>query len=161
VLPEGLELASCAVVRLVGQGGRDVGLGKLIDAVDVVIAPAPDGIAHDAARVERIARAFLARDRAEITRAERVIDVRALVIELDVISGDAVRSLCSALDWPDAPALLRARLPAAGSCKPVELARALGVWGGDDPRAEHAHVARLGVVTRDGDIVAACATSSP
>ena len=48
----------------------------------------------------------------------------------------------------DAPALVRARVRATaeGSAKPSELARALGGWGSDDPRGEHALVARLGVV---------------
>jgi hypothetical protein len=45
--------------------------------------------------------------------------------------------------------VLRARVHATadGSAKPTEVARALGVWGSDDPRAPHALVARLGVVT--------------
>jgi hypothetical protein len=73
--------------------------------------------------------------------------VRAFVLAVDVIAGDAARRLCAALDWPDGP-LLRARIQATsdGSAKPSEVARALGVWGPDDPRATHALVARLGVV---------------
>jgi hypothetical protein len=137
-------------VRLAGHPlakSPDAGLGKLIDAVDLVIAPAPDGIAHDEARLERIARAFLAKASAPVAREHKMIEVRALVSELDVIIGDAATKLCAAIDWPATP-LLRARVrsTAEGSCKPAELARALGVWGGDDPRAEHARVARLGVV---------------
>src|SRR5207248_2604127 len=92
--PEGIELAACAVVRLVGQGGADVGLGKLIDAIDLAIAPAPDGIAYDAARLDRIARAFLAKDRLIVAREERSVDVRAAVTELDVIAGDAAAAIC-------------------------------------------------------------------
>jgi hypothetical protein len=44
--------------------------------------------------------------------------------------------------------VLRVRVSstAEGSAKPSELAKALGVWGSEDPRAEHALVARLGVV---------------
>jgi len=42
---------------------------------------------------------------------------------------------------------VRVRATTEGSAKPAEVARALGVWGaGDDPRAPHARVARLGVV---------------
>jgi len=54
---------------------------------------------------------------------------------------------CAALDWANGP-LLRARVRATaeGSAKPSEVAKALGVWGPDDVRAQHALVARLGVV---------------
>ena len=47
---------------------------------------------------------------------------------------------------------MRVRATAEGSAKPSELARALGVWGSDDLRGEHALVARLGVVA-DTDVV--------
>jgi len=153
VCPPGIELQSVAIVRLAGHPSApavpDPGLGKLIDAVDIVIQPAPDGIAHDAARLERLAAALLARSEARIARGDKQIDVRALVLDVGVITDEAAARLCTALDWADGP-LLRARVRATadGSAKPSEVARALGVWGGDDPRARHALVARLGVVTR-------------
>jgi radical SAM family uncharacterized protein/radical SAM-linked protein len=155
VCPPGIEIQSCAIVRLAGHPAvvaaaatPDLGLGKLISAVDLVIQPAADGIAHDAARLDRLAAALLARPHAHVARGDKQVDVRAFVREVDVIAGDAARRLCGALDWPDAP-LLRARVQATsdGSAKPSEVARALGVWGPDDPRATHALVARLGVVT--------------
>ena len=153
VCPPGLEIQDCAIVRLAGHPladakQPDLGLGKLIQAVDVVIRPVADGIAHDAARLERIAGAFLAKPSCTVARGEKAIDVRALVTEVGAIDGDAALKLCAALDWPVAPALIRARVRATaeGSAKPSELARALGVWGVDDPRADHALVARLGVV---------------
>jgi radical SAM family uncharacterized protein/radical SAM-linked protein len=157
VCPPGIEIASCAIVRLAGhpraQAAPDLGLGKLIDAVDLVIQPAPDGIAHDAARLERIAAALLARPTAVIARGDKQIDVRALVLAIDVIADDAAARLCGALDWANAPLLrVRVRATTEGSAKPSEVAKALGVWGGDDPRAHHALVARLGV---------ACASSRP
>jgi len=126
----------------------DLGLGKLIQAVDVLIRPARDGITHDAARLQRIASAFLAKPSVVIARGEKSIDVRALVTEVAVIAGEAAGKLAAALDWEDAPALLRVRVRSTseGSAKPGEIARALGVWGSDDPRGEHALVARLGVV---------------
>jgi hypothetical protein len=151
VCPPGIEIRSCAIVRLAGHPAApkvpDLGLGKLIAAVDVAIKPAADGMAHDAARLERIAAALLARGEARIARGDKQIDVRALVLAVDVIAGEAARTLCAALDWPDGP-VLRARVKATadGSAKPSEVARALGVWGPDDPRAGHALVARLGVV---------------
>jgi hypothetical protein len=159
VCPPGIEILGCAIVRLAGHpalgrdGRPDPGLGKLIDAIDLVIRPAPDGIAFDDARLHRIAAAFLGKASAEVARdAHRRIDVRALVTELDVIGGEAAERLCAALDWPAAP-LLRARVrsTAEGSAKPHEVARALGVWGSEDPRAEHAGIARLGVVESGKD----------
>ncbi|HWU91264.1 MAG TPA: TIGR03960 family B12-binding radical SAM protein, partial [Kofleriaceae bacterium] len=65
VCPPGIEIQDCAIVRLAGHpavlkgGPTDLGLGKLIEAVDLVIRPAPDGIAFDEARLGRIAAAFL------------------------------------------------------------------------------------------------------
>ncbi len=142
VLPVGLTVLACDAVPR-----DDQGLGRLITAWDLLVQPVPDGMAHDAARLDRIARAFLAQDVIHLWRAERTVDVRALVSELDVIAGDAAAKLCRALDWEDRP-LLRARVAcsAAGSAKPIEVARALGVWGAEDPRAPHARIARLGLV---------------
>jgi hypothetical protein len=154
VCPPGIEIQSCTIVRLAGHPAApvaparpDPGLGKLIDAVDILIQPAADGITHDPARLGRIAAALLAKPEAHIARGDKRIDVRALVREIGVIADDAARTLCAALDWPDAP-LLRARVRATaeGSAKPSEVAKALGVWGPDDVRAQHALVARLGVV---------------
>ena len=143
VCPEGLIVLDCAPLAIGAPG-----LGKLIDAIDLVLRPAVDGMAHDAARLGRIAAAFLARDTAPIARDDRMIDVRALVTAVDVLAGDDATRLTGALGWPDAPALLRARVrsTAAGSARPLEVAKALGVYGPDDPAADHALVARLGVV---------------
>jgi radical SAM family uncharacterized protein len=158
VCPPGIEIQSCAIVRLAGHPGAldrpDPGLGKLIDAVDLVILPAPDGIAHDAARLERIAAAMLARPDARVARGDKQIDVRAFVLDAGVIADDAARALCAALDWQVAPLMrVRVRTTSEGSAKPSEVARALGVWGTDDPRAPHAQVARLGVVTEQSPAV--------
>jgi radical SAM family uncharacterized protein len=154
VCPPGVEILECAIVRLAGHPlakQPELGLGKLIDAVDLAIAPAPDGIAYDEARLHRIASAFLARDRVIVERDGKTIDARALVLALDVV--DDTR-LCAALDWPAAP-LLRARVSstAEGSIKPAELARALGLAG--------ARVARLGVVARAARQAHAGAALSP
>jgi radical SAM-linked protein len=154
VCPPGIEIQDCRIVRLAGHPlakQPDVGLGKLIQAIDVVIKPARDGIAHDAARLERIAAAFIAKTSAPIVRGDKTIEVRGLVTEVDVIAGDAVTKLSAALDWEVGPALLRVRVRATseGSAKPAEIAKALGVWGTDDPRADHALVARLGVVAEN------------
>jgi radical SAM family uncharacterized protein/radical SAM-linked protein len=159
VLPPGIELHACSIVRLAGhpmfaklQPGKpgqqpDRGLGKLIEAVDVVIKPAPDGITFDPARLERLTAALLAKPEAKVARGEKMIDVRGLILEMSVIAGEAADKLAGALDWPAGPMVrVRIRATAEGSAKPSEIAKALGVWGSDDPRAEHALVARLGVV---------------
>ena len=164
--PQGIEIQDCAIVRLNGhplvlgnQVKADRGLGKLIDAFDLLIRPAPDGMVFDAARLTRIANAFLARSSFEIARSaktketkdprpERSIDLRPLVTELDVIEGEAALRLAAALDWPEGALLrVRVRATAEGSAKPPEIARALGVWGSDELCGEHALVARLGLVT--------------
>ncbi|HSR95770.1 MAG TPA: TIGR03960 family B12-binding radical SAM protein [Kofleriaceae bacterium] len=152
VCPPGIEIESCAIVRLAGHpramAAPDLGLGKLIDAVDLVIQPAPDGIAHDSARLERLVAALLARPTAVIARGDKQVDVRALVLAADVIAGDAATKLCAALDWASHPLVrVRVRATAEGSAKPSEVAKALGVWGSDDPRAQHALLARLSVVS--------------
>ncbi len=161
VCPPGIEIETCKIVRLAGHPSvipraaravpdADPGLGKLIQAVDVLVRPASDGMAHDAARLERIVAAFMAKSSVCVERGDKGkhIDVRALVTEVSVIASDAAIRLCAALDWQDAPALLRVRVSATpeGSAKPGEIARAFGVWGSDDLRGEHALVARLGVV---------------
>jgi radical SAM family uncharacterized protein/radical SAM-linked protein len=157
VCPPGIEIQEAAIVRLAGHPlaavAADLGLGKLIDAVDVVIRPAPDGMAHDANRLARIAQTFIAKTTAPIVRTshkgEKTVDVRALVAEVDVIADEASERLCAALDWPSSPLLrVRVRSTAEGSAKPAEIARALGVWGSDDPRGTHAQIARLTMVAR-------------
>ncbi len=171
VCPPGIEILGVDLVRLNGHpkviGGECIaerGLGKAIEAVDLMVRPAPDGMAHDAARLDRIANVFLGKSSVVIERPgkprerkgesdragrdrPRPIDVRALVSEVEVIAGDAATRLAAALDWPDGP-VLRVRVSATsdGSAKPAEVAKALGVWGGEDPRATHALIARLGVV---------------
>ena len=139
VVPEGIAILSC---ELVPPGDR--GLGKRIRAYDLLVQPAPDGIAFDEARLARIAAAFLSRDTAPVARGDKTVDLRALVESLEVVADD---KLSAALDWNPGP-LLRARIrwSAEGSAKPVEVARALGIFGPDDPRAPHARVARLGLV---------------
>ena len=163
VCPAGIEIQSCATVRLAGHPlarVREAGLGKLIDAVDVAIRPAPDGMAHDVARLERIAAAFVAKTSAPVARGDggKMIDVRALVISVDVL--DDLR-VAAALDWPAGPVLrARVRATADGSAKPSEIAKALGVWGPEDVRAAHALVARLCVV-EGGGALAGAAQSAP
>ena len=158
VCPPGIEIQSCTVIRLAGHPAfvkiqpttalrPTLGLGKLIDAVDIVIRPAADGMAYDAARLARLGAALMAKPEAKVARGEKLIDVRHMLLDVSVIDGDAAERLCTILDWPVSP-LLRARVRATadGSAKPSEVARALGVWGSDDLRGEHALVARLGVV---------------
>lgn len=164
VCPPGIELHDVVTVP---PGDR--GLGKLVTAVDVLVRAAPDGMLMDDARMARIVAAFWAKDSIIVTRpgkpAEgrtpagppRQIDVRALALAADVLAGEAAEKLCAALDWPAASALARVRIRATseGSAKPAEVAKALGIWGPDDLRAEHALIARLGCVA---DLPAAALT---
>jgi radical SAM-linked protein len=147
VCPPGIEIHGCTIVRLSGHPlakQPDLGLGKLINAIDVVIRPAADGMLFDAARLDRIAKAFLAKDKVVVARGEKHIEVRGLVSEVEVLEDTR---LAAALDWAPGPVLrVRVSSTTEGSAKPSEIAKALGVWGADDPRADHALVARLGVV---------------
>jgi uncharacterized protein (DUF1684 family) len=134
VVPEGIELHACTIVRLAGHPlaqhqPPDRGLGKLIDAVDLVLQ-------REGARLDQLAAAFLARDTAPIARGDKTIDVRALVTAAEVVEDSR---LTAALDWPHAPLLrVRVRATSEGSARPLEVAAALGLAG--------ALVARLGVV---------------
>jgi radical SAM family uncharacterized protein/radical SAM-linked protein len=142
VCPEGLSILRGEIVA-----PGTPGLGKLVTAYDLLVQPAPDGMRHDAARVGRIVAAFLARTEAPVARDEKSIDVRALVEEASVIDGAAAERLTTALGWDDTALIrVRVRVSAAGSARPVEVARAFGVHGDDDPRAPHARLARLGLV---------------
>jgi len=135
VVPEGIELHTCAIVRLAGHPlaqQPDRGLGKLIDAVDLILQ-------REGARLDQLAAEFLGRTSAPIARGEKTIDVRALVTAAEVIEDSR---LTAALDWPHAPLLrVRVRATSEGSARPVEVAAAFGLPG--------ALVARLGVVAAD------------
>ena len=141
VCPEGLAIVDA---RVIGPGGA--GLGKLVTGYDLLIQPAPDGLRYDGDRLARIAAAWLARSTSPVARDEKTIDVRALASDVAVIDERAALRLTTALGW-DEGALLQVtvKVSAAGSARPIEVARALGVWGADDPRARHAFVARLGL----------------
>lgn len=126
-------------------GPQDRSLAKLIDSYMLAIAPAPDGMVFDAARLARLADAFMAREHVSVTRKNKQIPVRSLVSEVGVLAGADAGRMALALAWPEAPALLTARvsMSATGSAKPIEVAKGLGVWGPDDPRATHATLARV------------------
>ncbi len=142
VCPEGLAILRGEVVA-----PGTPGLGKLVTAYELLVQPAPDGMRHDGARAARILAAFLARPEALVAREEKQIDVRALVEDAGVIDGEAAARLAATLGWDETALLrVRVRISPAGSARPIEVARALGVWGDDDPRAPHARLARLGLV---------------
>jgi radical SAM family uncharacterized protein/radical SAM-linked protein len=139
VVPEGIAILGCEKVP-----AGDRGLGRRVRAFDMLIQPAQP---IDAAGLAAIAARFLAQTEAPVARKERTIDVRRLVESVEVVAEGAASRLCAALDWESRP-MLRARVvsTAEGSAKPTEVARALGIWGDDDPRAPHARLARLGLV---------------
>ena len=150
VCPDGLAIVEA---RVVAPG--EVGLGKLVTGYELLIQPAPDGVRFDVARLTRIAAGFLARATAPVARDDKQVDIRALVDDVAVIDEAAALRLTTALGWDEGPLLrVTVKVSALGSARPVEVARALGVWGDDDPRARHAFVARLGLRGQGGPAVA-------
>ena len=128
-------------------------LAKLLRGYDLLVRPAVACAPHElAARID----GFLAAASVPVARGERQVDVRAMVDELDVLAGDVADRLCAALDWPAAPALLRARVTVApdGSAKPIEVARALGIAGGESPGHPRCTLARLGFASTDPALAA-------
>ncbi|MBK9032792.1 MAG: TIGR03960 family B12-binding radical SAM protein [Myxococcales bacterium] len=158
VCPEGLAIVRGAVLPPVQPG-----LGKLVTGTDLVLAPAPDGVRFDEARLGRIAATFLDRAEAIVARGDKAVDVRALVERVAVVAAPAALRLTAALGWDEGPLLtVRVKVSAAGSAKPIEVARALGIYGPDDPRARHAQVARLALVgLDDADVTIAASPDAP
>ncbi len=142
VCPEGLAILGGEVVPPGAPG-----LGKLVTGYELLVQPPPDGMRFDAARLGRIATAFLARSEATVARDEKLVDVRALVEAIEVLDAPAAAPLAAGLGWDEeAMFRVRVRVSPLGSARPTEVARALGVWGPEDVRARHARVARLGLV---------------
>ena len=140
VSPEGLEMTAARELL-----GVERSLAKLIRAYDLLIRPAE---AEEAPALGERAGRFLAESRVEVARGERAVDVRGFVEQVEVVAGDVAARLAAALDWEAAPGLVRARVTVAadGSAKPIEVARALGLAGGDGPGAPRCRLARLGFV---------------
>jgi len=140
VSPDGYEIAG---LWQLDKGARK--LAKTISSYDLVLQAAPDGMAHTAERLQRIADAFMIKDRVIIDRKGKPIDVRALVGEIEVFDTEASKVLCELLQWNASPALLRVRIDwsNSGSAKPFEVAQALGIWEGASSLV-HAEIARLG-----------------
>jgi len=141
VCPEGLMIRSATILAF-----RADGLGKVVTGTELAMQPAPDGLRFDDARLERIAAGFLAKPSCLVPRDDKLIDVRGFVQHVSVVGVEAATRLCAALDWaPGGFFVIRVDASAAGSARPIEIAKALGVYGADDPRAPHARVARLGL----------------
>ncbi|MBK9070053.1 MAG: TIGR03960 family B12-binding radical SAM protein [Myxococcales bacterium] len=143
-LPEGLVVQSVTAA----EGS----LGKLVTGIDWLVRPAGDGMVFDASRARRVVDAFMARAQCDVTRGEKVIDVRSFVTSIEVVAGADANRLCAALDWPavggaadrvEALLAVTVRSDSDGSAKPSEIARALGIYGGEDLRGPHALIARL------------------
>jgi radical SAM-linked protein len=153
VSPEGIEMTG---VWELAEGQRS--LAKLIKAYDLLVQPAPDGIAFDTRRLERIAKRFLDSESALVPRKEKEIDVRGFVSQVTVMDDSR---LAPVLGWSEGPLLIaRVAIRPNGSAKPSEVAKALGVWGGDDPRAPHARIARMGFLGLAGEEQSADALAS-
>jgi radical SAM family uncharacterized protein/radical SAM-linked protein len=124
VAPEGIR---CTGALRLGDGAP--ALSRVIHAADLDLCPAADLPAAElAARAEALlARAALPVTRAEsATRAASTLDARPLLLAIGVAPGPAAPEL----EWPARPHLhVRLRLDPAGSVRPVELARLLGLDG--------------------------------
>ena len=143
VAPEGLVFTGCWELDETSRS-----LAQIISAYDLVIRPA---VAAPAEELAAIARRFLALDQALVVRGPRHIDVRARVTQMEVLGGAASARLLAALDWEEAPALVRARVEVGpgGLAKPIEVAQALGLAGGESPAAPRCRLVRLGFVASE------------
>ncbi len=143
--PEGIDFVSAQKLPTVVKS-----MTHSMKFYDMVIKPAPDGMSFDDRRLSRIKSRFDKLSSAIVVRKKKEkkkeIDVRQLVEKIEVWSQDEASTLCTVLGWPKDSGLLfaRVKISNAGSVKPIEVAKALGVYGDEDPRAEHALVARLG-----------------
>ena len=140
VSPGGFHFSQCRELR---KGEKSI--AKTVRAYDLLIRPAEDGIRFDPTRLQRIIKRFLSEQKILIARKNKQIDVRAFVDTVELVQGEQLEILCDTLSW-DAEGLLQVRVGVTptGSVKPIEVAKALRVWGKDDPRAPHAQLARLG-----------------
>ena len=141
ISPAGLRFTDCKQLS-----GINSGLAKAITSYDLLLVPAPDGIRMDAARLHRIANRFLQAQDVFVARKQRQVNVRAFTSEIEVVEGKFAHNLCQVLDWPHTDAIYRARVSVTptGSVKPAEVAKALGIWGGEGMYAPRALLARLG-----------------
>ncbi len=141
--PEGM-----AITGVWALAADEKGLGKSVTGYDLAIAPAAGGAPWDEQRLAAAAAEFLDAAEVPVRRKDSLIDVRPLVREVSLITESDAARLCAALDWPEAPALLRARVAVTphGSAKPSEVAEALGLAGSADQLTEGARITRLGLV---------------
>ncbi len=141
VSPEGLEFIDAWELMPHCRG-----FSKDIDAYELLISPAANGLLYDERRLGGLAERFMQQSRVPVMRKEREINVRAYVESVDVVDAATSAQLIRALGWPQAPALMKIRVAMTpqGSAKPSEVAQALGVYGDPDPRADHALLARIG-----------------
>ena len=124
----------------------DKGLSKLIEGYEVLICPAEGDQPWDRSRLHEAATEFLGKSELFVDRKAKKIDVRAFVSSVDVLDQAASTRLCAVLDWPEAPALVRVQVRSspAGSTKPIEVSRALGIAGSEAPGDPVVRLARLG-----------------
>ena len=105
-------------------------LGRLIDSFDLLINPSVDGTLTDN-RLTGFVDRFMGLSVAEVVRKERVIDVRPLVSELELLDQKSSEMFARVAGWDAGPTLMRARVAVSndGSAKPIEVAQAIGVGG--------------------------------
>jgi radical SAM family uncharacterized protein/radical SAM-linked protein len=138
VSPEGMSFTEARALD-----EAEPALARLIAATDFVFGPAKPGKGWDEPELRAGIERFLSLPEVTVLRRAKPVDVRRHVHGFDVLAGDAQRRLCAALDWPQAPALLTARLAATseGSIKPSELVSMFGLPA--------SHIARLPLELRE------------
>ncbi len=130
---------------------RSPSLGKLVTSYDLLLLP-PERARADGSAIERAVSGLLGRERIEVERKKRRVDIRPLILEARVVRARAVRGLCLVLGWSpdlaeaDDSALVWVRVGCTpdGSAKPQEIAAALGLVEGEGESDADVWLARLG-----------------
>jgi len=129
-------------------------LGKLVTAYDLLLLPPAHPRRTERSAVEVAVADLLGRERIEVHRKGKRVDLRPLIAEMRAVPASAAREACDLLGWSpdfvdpadDEAALVWARIGCTpdGSAKPQEIAEALGILGpgGEDPGV--CWLARLG-----------------
>ncbi len=105
-------------------------LGRLIESFDLLINPVVAG-EPSVARLARLVERFMAYEVVEVLRKDKLIDVRPLVTNLEILDQKVAGSYAEAAGWTIEGSLLVARVAISprGSAKPIEVAEAIGVGG--------------------------------
>ena len=124
--PPGIAITSVWEIIAPSKATR---LGRLIESFDLLINPVCDGPVTDS-RLDALVGRFSNYEVAEVSRKDKIINVRPLVSEIELLDDSSSAMFAKAAGW-DAKTLIRARVLVSpkGSAKPIEVAEAVGVGG--------------------------------